>query len=141
MPLLMFISFLYLTSKHTDLSCTYVLSYKKFIFLRTFALKSPGLFCLFPIKSKLIPGFLSTYIPCSTFPFLSWTVLLLVTLHLVCCFVTLPGASETYYSMLINAICCSVLCDERYGSSQCIYYHFWLSSTVLFVRNVELKFH
>lgn len=66
-----------------------------------------------PSKTQFIPVFLWTYIPCSTFPILSWTVLLLVTLHLVFCFISLPGASQTYYSTLISAICCSVLYDER----------------------------
>lgn len=131
----MFISFVCLTKRWTNVLCC-----KKYTCLRTFTPKSTGLFCLFPIKDKLIPPFLAVCILCSTFPFLSWTVLLLVTLYLVCCFVSLPGASQTYYSMLINAICCSVLYDERYRSCQHICHQFWLPNTSPFLRNVALDF-
>lgn len=80
-------------------------------------------------------------IPCSTFLLLSWTGLLHIALHLVCCFVNLPGASQTYYSILINTICFSVLYDERYRSFQCICHQFWLSKMILSLKNVELYCH
>lgn len=104
--------------------------------------KPTGFFVCSPSQTKFNPlFFLSVYIPCRTFLPPSWTDLLLVISHLVCCFVNLPGASQTYYSILINAICFSVLYDERYGSSQCICHQFWLSKMILSLKNVELYFH
>lgn len=65
----MFISFVCLTKGWTNFSCKFVLCCKKYTCLRTFTPKSTGLFCLFPIKDKLIPPFLAVCIPCSTFLF------------------------------------------------------------------------
>lgn len=133
------------SSKCTDFTCTCYLSCKKKkknASVSVYLLLNPlDCFVCSPSKTQFIPVFLWAYIPCSTFPILSWTVLLLVTLHLVFCFISLPGASQTYYSTLISAICCSVLYDERYGSSQCICHQFWLPNTVLFLKNVELDLH
>lgn len=59
----MFISFVCLTSRCTDFSCNSVLSCKKCTRLRTFAPKSTGLFCLFPIKDKAYPSLSSSVYP------------------------------------------------------------------------------
>lgn len=59
----MFIFFVCLTSRCTDFSCNSVLSCKKCTCLRTFAPKSTGLFCLFPIKDKAYPSLSSSVYP------------------------------------------------------------------------------
>lgn len=137
------ISLVCLTSRLTDFGCNPVIRCDKCTSFTTFIPKSTVVFFVYsPSQTKLNPlFFLWVYIPCSTFLPLSWTGLLLVTLHLVCCFVNLPRASQTYYSMLINAICFSELYDTRYVSSPCICHQFWLSKTILSLKNVELYFY